>query len=279
MNTNMLWQCGTRRISLDRPLIMGILNVTPDSFSDGYPTLDRALTQARKLVEEGADILDIGGESARPGADPVTEAVETDRVVPVIAALAKEEDVLLSIDTQKPGVARAALAAGAHIVNHVSASLDFAAMIPVLAASGAGYVAMHMPDRPKTMQQSIAYEDVVEQVSQALNEVGKACKQAGIARECLLFDPGIGFGKTLQHNLELMNHVETISDKLGRPLLMGISRKSWLVNLMEDSLPDMAERDAYTMLASTQMPFPAVAVHRVHNAAYLSRAFRLLGSL
>jgi dihydropteroate synthase len=258
---------------------MGILNVTPDSFSDHYPEKHQALDHARQLIKDGAEIIDVGGESTRPGSDPIQESLELARVIPVIEALAAETDVLISVDTQKPGVARAAMAAGAHIVNHVSASLDYAIMIPVIQETGAGYVAMHMRERPKTMQKNIVYGEVVSEVGIALQRVRDACRDAHISSDRLVFDPGIGFGKTLEHNLTLMKQANTLSGRLGRPLLMGISRKSWLVKLLENDLPDMAERDAYTALASTRMPFPAVAIHRVHNVALVSRAFRLVARL
>ncbi len=270
------WQCDRFRLDLGRrPLIMGILNVTPDSFSDSYSDLEQAQRQAGRLIRDGADIIDVGGESTRPGSDSISIDTELARVIPVIEYLATHCDLLLSIDTQKAEVARAALAAGAHIVNHVSATLDFHNMLPVLAQSNAGYVAMHMRGRPKAMQHGIAYENVVVDIADQLKTVRSALDEAAISRERVLFDPGIGFGKTLEHNLEIMNDLTGLVGTLERPLLMGISRKSWFTHFFDDPLPDMAERDAYTAVAGLFMPHPAVAVHRVHNVRLFRNALRL----
>lgn len=270
------WQCGTFQLDLtERPLIMGILNVSPDSFSDGYPTIDLALRQAELLVHEGADIIDVGGESTRPGSQGVDAEEELGRVLPVVERLAQRLNVPISVDTQKAAVAERVLQAGASIVNHVSSSLDYRDMIDVLASSKAGYVTMHMRDRPSRMQHQPTYSDVVREVGDHLGGVLQDLADAGIARERILPDPGIGFGKTLDHNLALLQALATLSRTWGRPLLMGVSRKSWLTHLLGTERDNLAELDAYTALASTVMPFPEVAVHRVHNVGLLQRAFKL----
>ncbi len=276
----MIWQCGERRMDLsERPLIMGVLNVTPDSFSDGYPTLDQALAQAEKLIADGADILDVGGESARPGARPVSASEEMDRVAPVIERLRRDHDLPISVDTQKTAVARAAIDAGADIVNHVSGSLDYRDMIGLLRETQVGYVCMHMQDRPLTMQRDPRYENVVLEVTESLSRALQDLQDEGVAPERALLDPGVGFGKTLAHNLTLLTSLKKLARHTGRPLLVGVSRKSWMTKLFADPLPDMAERDAYTALTSVMTPFPEVAIHRVHNVRWLKNAFVIKASL
>ncbi|MDJ0840436.1 MAG: dihydropteroate synthase [Acidobacteriota bacterium] len=276
----MFWDCGRYRLNLaERPLIMGILNATPDSFSDGYHTLDSALAHAQRLVLDGADILDVGGESTRPGSESVSTAEELERVTPLIETLRQRYDLPLSVDTQKPEVARAAIEAGADIVNGVSASLDYEAFTPVLAETGVGFVAMHMQNRPRTMQVNPEYTDVVAEVAGALDAAADHLAAAGVAGDRILFDPGIGFGKTLTHNLALLNGLEALMDRLQRPLLIGISRKSWLTHLLDVPRNANPELDAYTMVASTRLPFPAAAVHRVHNVKWLKRALVLAGRI
>jgi len=276
----MEWRCGRFRLALDRePLIMGILNVTPDSFSDGYPTLPEALAQAERLVREGADILDVGGESARPGARSISAEDESARVVPVIEALVARFDLPISIDTQKATVAREALAAGATIVNGVSASLDYRELAPVLAGSDAGFVAMHMRDRPERMQRDPRYAAVITEVGDALLEVRDHLGSVGVTEDRILFDPGIGFGKSLDHNLALLSGCDELVARLGRPLLMGVSRKSWMTHLLAVPRDAIDELDTYTALVSTRLPFPAVAVHRVHNVRVVKRAFQLVDRL
>lgn len=276
----MFWQCGNYRLDLSqRPLLMGILNVTPDSFSDGYPDKPRALDQAQRLIDAGADILDVGGESTRPGSESVAEQAEMARVLPIIEALASRCNVPISIDTQKPAVAAAAIKAGASIINHVSGSLDYGDMLPVLQQSHAGYVAMHMLSRPKTMQRNARYDDVVQEVAAALAVVASAAKDAHIAADRLLFDPGIGFGKRLEHNLALLRDLPRLVQHLQRPLLLGISRKSWLDKLLDVPMQPIDERDAYTAIASIMAPFPTVVVHRVHRVAWVRKAFKLKNAL
>lgn len=260
----MLWK--TRRTTLDlsrHAQVMGILNVTPDSFSDGglHADVAAALAHARRMTAEGAAIIDIGGESTRPGADPVAADEEIARTVPVVAALRAEWDGLISIDTSKAPVAAAALAAGADIVNDASGLRADPDMAPLCASNGCGVVVMHMRGEPRTMQHAPHYADVVAQVAAFFTERAAALATAGIAPEALCFDPGIGFGKTPAHNLALLRSLDRLSPP-GRPLLLGISRKSFLAQLIGTG--DPARRDpptaALTALARTQ----GVMLHRVH---------------
>ncbi|HEV3071312.1 MAG TPA: dihydropteroate synthase [Solirubrobacteraceae bacterium] len=227
--------------------LMGIVNVTPDSFSDGGLFLDAAaaVRHGRELVGQGADILDVGGESTRPGAEPVGEAEELRRVVPVIQRLAAAggeaarrggagADIQISIDTSKAAVARAALAAGASLVNDVSAFRADPAMAAVVAESGADCCLMHMLGEPRTMQHDPRYEDVVDDVKAFLEERLRFAIDAGVREERVLLDPGIGFGKTLQHNLELLRRLDELT-AFGRPLVIGTSRKSFLGRLIADA--------------------------------------------
>lgn len=212
---------------------MGILNVTPDSFSDGGRCFDRAaaIQRGARMLEEGADILDIGGESTRPGADPVSEAEELSRVLPVIRGLRERfPDVLLSIDTSKLRVAEASLEAGADIVNDVTAGRADAGILELVARTGAGLVLMHMQGMPRTMQVDPRYENVLSEVYGFFAERMKAAGAAGVHPSQIVLDPGIGFGKTLQHNLELIAGLESFKT-LGCPLLLGVSRKRWLGEL------------------------------------------------
>jgi dihydropteroate synthase len=214
-------------------MVMGIVNVTPDSFSDGGQFLDpaAAVRHGLELVEQGAEILDVGGESTRPHATPVTEAEELRRVVPVIEQLAARTRVPLSIDTQKPGVARAALAAGAALVNDIAANRASAAMWEVVAEAKAGYVCVHMQGTPQTMQTAPHYRDVVGEVADFFAERLARLAAAGVEAEQVVLDVGIGFGKTTEHNLELLAHLRSFR-KLQRPLLLGASRKSFLGRLL-----------------------------------------------
>jgi dihydropteroate synthase len=222
----MQFRCRTRTLDLSRPCVMGILNVTPDSFSDGGLHYDcaRAVAAGLRMVEEGAAILDIGGESTRPGAQPVGAAEEVDRVAPVIEALARRADVTLSVDTSKPQVIEAALQAGAHLVNDVRA-LRLPGALAAAAAHDAAVCVMHMVGEPGTMQADPHYDEVVGEVRQFLVDRVAACRAAGIAADSIAVDPGIGFGKTLQHNLDLLRALDAFTD-LGGPLLVGVSRKS-----------------------------------------------------
>jgi dihydropteroate synthase len=253
---------------------MGVVNVTPDSFSDGGQFLDptAAIAHGRALTEAGAAILDIGGESTRPGAEPVSAEEELARVLPVVRALA-EGPVPVSIDTAKAEVAAAALEAGARMVNDVTGGAD-PAMLALVARTGAAYVAMHMRGTPRTMQQLADYDDVVRDVSGALRARVEAALAAGVAREGLLTDPGIGFAKTLEHNVALLRALPEIASATGVPMLVGTSRKSFLARLSGE-----AGRDDAT-LATTVWSFEmGAAVVRVHDVAASARAVALLDVL
>lgn len=211
---------------------MGILNVTPDSFSDGgrHFVLAEALAHARRMVAEGAAVIDVGGESTRPGAAPVEEPEELDRVIPVIESLVRELDVAVSVDTTKPGVMREACRAGASLINDVNA-LRTDGAIEAARDSGAAICLMHMQGEPRTMQAQPHYDDVVAEVAGFLRERMQVCLDAGIAADRLLLDPGIGFGKTLQHNLQLLGGLDALL-ALRRPLLVGVSRKSMIGQIL-----------------------------------------------
>jgi dihydropteroate synthase len=222
----MKWLCRNRTIDLTRPVVMGILNVTPDSFSDGgrYAAVDAALERARQITAEGAAIIDVGGESTRPGAAGVEASVEMGRVLPVIEGIAAGSDVAISIDTSKPEVMTAAVAAGACIINDVYA-LRAPGARKAAAAARAGVCLMHMQGEPRTMQDSPHYNDVVAEVIEFLSRERSACLDAGIARDAIALDPGFGFGKNLEHNLTLLRELPRFA-ALGAPLLVGVSRKS-----------------------------------------------------
>jgi len=228
----MLWRCRQRVIDLSRPIVMGILNVTPDSFSDGdrYSTVAAALARARRIEEEGAAVIDVGGESTRPGAAPVDEAVEIARVIPVIEGIAAASDIAISIDTSKPAVMAAAIAAGACIVNDVFA-LRAPGARECAAASEAGVCLMHMQGEPRTMQNDPHYDDVVVEVCEFLARQRDACVAAGIARDAIVLDPGLGFGKGLAHNMTLLRELPRFA-ALNAPLLVGVSRKSFIGRIL-----------------------------------------------
>ena len=242
---------------------MGILNVTPDSFSDGglYASTDSALRRAEELVEQGAAILDVGGESTRPGATPVGEEDEIARVVPVIRALRSRLQVPISVDTRNAPVARAALDAGVEVVNDVTALAD-PAMAELLADSGAGVVLMHMRGTPRTMQDDPRFEDVVREVTDELEDAVDRALSAGIGAERVVVDPGIGFGKTAAHNLELLARLGEVR-RLGRPVLVGVSRKAFLGTILGGMAP--AERAVGTAAACVAALFQGARIFRVHD--------------
>jgi dihydropteroate synthase len=265
------WRLRTRQLSFDRvPLVMGIVNVTPDSFSDGGRFLapERAVEHALQLVAAGADILDIGGESTRPYAEPVSVAEELERVVPVIEALAIAVDTPLSIDTSKSLVAESALSAGAEIINDVTGLAGDDGMIPLVVARGAGVCAMHMRGTPQTMQDDPRYTDVVAEIREYLSAKFQQLVEAGIdpARICL--DPGIGFGKTHQHNITLMANCWRFHE-LGCPLLVGHSRKGFLAKIIGDSA---ADRTAATVGSAISLALQGVQILRVHDVRPVKEA-------
>jgi dihydropteroate synthase len=223
---SMLLHCGSRTLDLSTPIVMGVLNVTPDSFSDGGLWFDssRAIERALQMVAEGAGIIDVGGESTRPGAVEVPVEEELRRVLPVIAALAPRVGVPVSVDTSRPEVIRAAVDAGATLINDIR-GLRVPGALAAVASTSAAVCVMHMQGEPRTMQTEPTYSDVVAEVSQFLIERVAACESAGIARERICLDPGIGFGKRVEHNLALLAHIPDLL-RLRLPLLIGVSRKS-----------------------------------------------------
>jgi len=258
---------------------MGILNVTPDSFSDGgkYLHPDQALEQAAIMIHEGADIIDVGGESTRPGATAVTTEEELARTVPVIQALVKQHpNIPISIDTYKTMVADQAVHAGASIINDVGAALWGDGMLEVLQKNQVGYICMHTQGRPQDMQKNPTYSDVVADVLSFLSERKSALLSAGIAQERLAFDVGIGFGKTLEHNIELIRQAEKMRP-LERPLLWGLSRKSFISKLLNTSAQDrlVGGLAAYAKLLSN----PSPQIWRVHDVAAHAQLIRMWAAL
>lgn len=270
------WQCGPLALDLSRRgVVMGILNVTPDSFSDGgrfeqhQPAIDHAL----EMIEAGAEIIDIGGESTRPGAEDVGETDECNRVIPVIEAVhSTNPEILLSIDTSKAAVAEAAIAAGATIINDVTGLMGDPRMAKVAADTGAGVVIMHMQGTPRTMQQDPHYENVVAEVHAFFARQFEIATAAGIAPNAIIFDPGIGFGKTLEHNLELLRNLDRLT-VAGRPLLLGVSRKSFIGKLIGSD--DLAARTWPTVAITSFAREQGVRLHRVHDVRENVEAMRM----
>ncbi|WP_300576847.1 dihydropteroate synthase [Phenylobacterium sp.] len=260
----------TRASAPRRPLVMGVLNLTPDSFSDGGRHADppAALGQAQRLIAQGADLLDIGGESTRPGADPVPAEIEIARVTPVIAALARDATTPISVDTMKPEVARAAMAAGATIWNDVTALRHAPDSVDVAAELGCQVVLMHMQGEPRTMQAAPRYGDVTAEVCDFLLARAEAALAAGVARDRIWLDPGIGFGKTLNHNLSLLARLDAIV-ALGFPVLLGASRKRFIAALhpAADAPEARAPGSIAAALAGAQAGVAAVRVHDVADTA------------
>ncbi|NIR59930.1 MAG: dihydropteroate synthase [Gammaproteobacteria bacterium] len=256
-------QCKDRCLDLSRPVVMGILNVTPDSFSDGGRFVERnaAIAHARAMAQAGAAIIDVGGESTRPGAEPVAAEVELARVVPVIEALrAALPDIILSVDTSKPEVIEAAGAAGADLINDVRA-LRVPGALQAAAASGAAACLMHMQGEPPTMQRAPHYESVVEEVRGFLAERVAESERAGIPRERLLIDPGFGFGKTLAHNLQLLRHLSALSE-IGLPVLVGLSRKSMTGHLLDKPVDQRLESG---LVLAALAVWQGAAIVRTHD--------------
>jgi dihydropteroate synthase len=247
----------------DRPLIMGVVNVTPDSFFDGgrYSDPEAAVAHAVRLVEEGADLLDIGAESTRPGADIVNEAEERRRLTPVVNAVAKVVTVPISIDTSKAAIAREALAAGAVLVNDVTALRGDPAMVDVIARNGAGVVLMHMYGTPRTMQQAPHYDDVVGEISEFFEERINFAMRHGIDRKQIILDPGIGFGKLLVHNLTLLAQLRCFR-QLDCPLMVGVSQKAFLGQLVDRPVQ---ERQWATAAAVAIAVDRGAGILRVHD--------------
>jgi dihydropteroate synthase len=272
------WHAGGRVLDCaERTLVMGVLNVTPDSFSDGGRFLDAeaAIVHGMELIADGADIVDVGGESTRPGSDPVDADEERARVVPVIERLAAAHPALaISVDTRKPEVAEAALAAGACIVNDVAGGRS-EGMFEVVREAGAGMVLMHMLGEPKTMQEASHYDDVVAEVKGYLRERIEAAELAGIDPEALCVDPGIGFGKNLEHNLALLRGLGALAD-LGRPVLVGPSRKRFIGSILD--LPER-ERVEGTAGAVAWAVAHGANLVRVHDVKEIVRVVRVVDAI
>jgi dihydropteroate synthase len=270
------WRCGRFKLTLDVPLVMGILNVTPDSFSDGgrFDNPTAAVSRAERLIAEGAAILDVGGESTRPGADPVPVAAELARVRPLVMRFAPE-DVPVSVDTRHAQVAAACVAAGASIINDVSGFRD-RAMIDVAAGCDAGLVVMHMLGEPKTMQAEPHYDDVVIEVGGYLVAQAAMLEAAGVARERIALDPGIGFGKTLGHNIELLRRLPELA-RLGYPLVLGVSRKRFIGDLTGVAEPH--ERLGGSVAAALFCAAHGASIVRVHDVAETVQALAVQAAL
>lgn len=271
------FQCGKYSLPLNRPHVMGIVNVTPDSFSDGgqYHTVDQAVTHALQLIDEGADILDIGGESTRPGAEIVPLEEELKRVIPVIEALVKLVKVPISIDTYKTEVMRYAINAGADLVNDVKALREPGALEVVAASPSVGVCLMHMQGTPQTMQTEPSYQDVVKEVAEFLQARMEAAVAHGIAKKRILLDPGFGFGKRTVHNVALIQQLDTLQ-QLGQPLLVGLSRKSVLGKLVGG---DESERLYAGIAASVISVMKGARIVRVHDVKATVDALKVVSAV
>ena len=269
LSKNRVLPCGARFLRLDTPQVMGVLNVTPDSFSDGgalhqhgKPSVDKALARVEQMLDEGAAIIDVGGESTRPGAEPVSLTEELDRVVPVVEAITQRFETIVSVDTSSPDVMLAAAAAGAGMLNDVRA-LERPGAIAAAAKTGLPVCLMHMQGQPKTMQQSPNYHSVVNEVSGYLQSRADACVAAGIDRSRLLIDPGFGFGKSVEHNLGLLNHLSVLVE-LDYPVLVGLSRKSLIGKVLGR---DVDQRLAGSLALAVLAAERGASIIRVHDVA------------
>lgn len=269
-------RCGRHTLDLTQPLVMGILNVTPDSFSDGGKFIDpsRALEHARRMIEQGAGMIDVGGESTRPGAADVSEEEEIRRVVPVIEALAAGTSVPISVDTSKAAVMSAAVAAGASLINDVRA-LQEPGALEAAARTDAAVCLMHMQGQPRTMQHEPRYDDIVGEVTAFLEQRVATCVAAGIDRERLALDPGIGFGKRLEHNLALLAHLPEVG-RTGLPVLVGVSRKSMFQSLLGRPVE---QRLAGGLAVATAAVLAGAAILRVHDVAETVDAVKVAQAL
>ncbi|GAA5495835.1 dihydropteroate synthase [Rubritalea halochordaticola] len=272
----MRWKTKSRVVDFTyRGMIMGILNVTPDSFSDGgkYVSVTDAVDHAVRMMQEGAEIIDIGGESTRPGAEPVNAIEEIQRVVPVVEAIRKMSKCLISIDTSKAAVAEAAIKAGADIVNDVTGLKGDVNMAKVCAQHDVGVVVMHMQGEPKTMQQNPSYENVVKEVKQFFEERYRTLTRLGINPLCLCFDPGIGFGKAMEHNLELLRRMKELHVQ-ERPMLLGVSRKRMIGKALNLEVAD--SRDDGTLAITSLGREKGAVIHRVHAVKRNYEAMRMV---
>jgi len=276
MQLTLTTQSGIKKLDLTQPIVMGILNVTPDSFSDGgrFTQLDIAFSQAQKMLADGAKIIDIGGESTRPGAEEVSVAEELSRVIPIIQLLVLKTDAVISIDTSKPEVMRAAIEAGAHIINDVRA-LQLDGALNTAAELSVPVCIMHMQGQPKTMQQAPNYQNVVADVCLFLEERIQSCIEAGIKRENIILDPGFGFGKTLEQNYQLLAEMETFH-QFELPLLIGVSRKSMIGNLLNR---DESQRLAGSLACATIAASKGAQILRVHDVQETADALAIVAQL
>jgi dihydropteroate synthase len=274
----MIWRACDRSWEFPRStLVMGVVNVTPDSFSDGgkFQSTDQAVEHALRLADEGADILDIGGESTRPSATTVDESVELSRVIPVIEKLAGQTQAALSIDTQKPTVAQAAVQGGAVIINDIAANREDKAMGQLVAETGAGYVAMHMQGTPQTMQDAPQYDNVVNDVEAFFISRMTRWNNWGIALEQVVLDPGIGFGKTVEHNLALLAALERFT-RMQRPLLVGASRKSFIGHVTNTEVNDRLPGSLACAGRAAQAGAGVVRVHDVKETVQALRTWEAI---
>lgn len=274
-----LLACGSRdgraqQLDLSRCNIMGILNVTPDSFSDGgtFNSLDKALFHAEEMIKQGATLIDVGGESTRPGAAKVSLQEELDRVIPVVEAIHKNLDTIISVDTSTPGVITQSAVAGAGMINDVRALQREGALLAA-AATNLPICLMHMQGQPQTMQQAPSYDDVVHDIHDFLEERVDACARVGISKSRLILDPGFGFGKSLEHNYQLLNQLETFN-ALGLPLLVGVSRKAMIGKVLNERPAD--QRLIGSIAAAVIAAMKGAAIIRVHDVAETHDALKIV---
>jgi dihydropteroate synthase len=272
----MILRCGSRTLDLSTPIVMGVLNVTPDSFSDGgrWANTDTAIARGLEMVQDGAGIVDIGGESTRPGAATVSESEELRRVLPVVKELAKRVDVPISVDTSRARVIEAVCAEGASFINDVRA-LSEPGALEATAKSGAAVCVMHMQGQPQTMQKTPEYANAVREVTEYLQTRVIACRNAGIALDRIVVDPGVGFGKRLEHNLELLAHLDRFR-QLDRPILIGVSRKSLIGTLTGREVQD---RLAGSLAFATAAILSGASIIRAHDVAETCDAVRIAVAL
>ncbi|EJN6827445.1 dihydropteroate synthase [Vibrio cidicii] len=269
----MILRSHKKQLDLSTPQIMGILNVTPDSFSDGgqFTHLGAALRQAEKLIQAGATIIDIGGESTRPGAPEVSLEEEINRVIPVVKAIRASSDVWISVDTSKAEVMRQAIEAGADLINDIRA-LQEPGALEIAAKAQVPICLMHMQGQPRSMQHRPNYQDVLREVGEFLRERVKVCEQAGIAKELLILDPGFGFGKTLEHNYHLLAHLESFH-QFGLPLLAGMSRKSMIFKLLDKKPADCM---VASVTCATIAALKGAQIIRVHDVEETVEAMKVI---
>ncbi len=269
----MILRSHKKQLDLSTPQIMGILNVTPDSFSDGgqFTHLGAALRQVEKLIQAGATIIDIGGESTRPGAPEVSLEEELNRVIPVVKAIRASSDVWISVDTSKAEVMRQAIEAGADLINDIRA-LQEPGALEIAAKAQVPICLMHMQGQPRSMQHSPNYQDVLREVGEFLRERVKVCEQAGIAKELLILDPGFGFGKTLEHNYHLLAHLESFH-QFGLPLLAGMSRKSMIFKLLDKKPADCM---VASVTCATIAALKGAQIIRVHDVEETVEAMKII---